>query len=42
MLGHGTYNKEPYHFQILKDNVALLTPELLDKINQVVVSEGMT
>ncbi len=40
MLGHGTFDKDPYHFQTLKDNVALLTPELLDKINQVVVSAG--
>ena len=40
MLGHGVFDREPYHFQTLKDNVALLTPELLDKINQVVVSGG--
>lgn len=40
MLGHGTFDREAYHFQTLKDNVALLTPELLDKINQVVVSAG--
>lgn len=40
MLGHGTFDKESYHFQTLKDNVALLTPELLDKINQVVVNAG--
>ena len=40
MLGHGTFDKEAYHFQTLKDNVALLTPELLDKINHVVVSAG--
>ena len=40
MLGHGTFDREPYHFQNLKDNVGLLTPELLDKINQVVVSTG--
>lgn len=40
MLGHGTFDKDSYHFQTLKDNVALLTPELLDKINQVVVSAG--
>ena len=26
MLGHGTFDREAYHFQTLKDNVALLTP----------------
>ena len=40
MLGHGTLDRESYHYQTLKDNVGLLTPELLDKINQVVVSAG--
>ena len=40
MLGHGAFNEESYHYQTLKDNVGLLTPELLDKINQVVVSAG--
>jgi len=29
-----------YKLQTLKDNVALLTPELLDKINTVVVEAG--
>jgi len=40
MLGHGAFDRESYHYQTLKDNVGLLTPELLDKINQVVVSAG--
>lgn len=40
MLGHGEFDRETYQFQTLKDNVALLTPELLDKINQVVVNGG--
>ena len=40
MLGHGTFDEEQYHFQTLKDNVSLLTPELLDKINGVIVSGG--
>ena len=40
MLGHGTFDKEHYAFQTLKDNVTLLTPELLDKINQIVVPAG--
>jgi hypothetical protein len=40
MLGHGVDDKEPYHYQTLKDNVSLLTPELLDQINQLVVGGG--
>ena len=40
MLGHGVRDKEPYHYQTLKDNVGLLTVELLDKINQLVVNAG--
>lgn len=40
MLGHGAFDKESYNFQTLHDNVCLLTPELLDKINQVVVDAG--
>jgi len=40
MLGHGAFNDEPYQLQTLKDNVRLLTPELLDKVNQVVVKAG--
>lgn len=37
MLGHGAFSDVRYHFQTLKDNVALLTPELLDQINQLIV-----
>jgi IS5 family transposase len=40
MLGHGAFNEETYHFQTLKDNVGLLTPELLAKINEIVVRAG--
>ena len=40
MLGHGAYDEERYEYQTLKDNVSLLTPELLDKINRVVVDGG--
>ena len=40
MLGHGLFDREPYHYQTLKDNISLFTPELLDKINQVVVTGG--
>ena len=40
MLGHGAFNEETYHFQTLKDNVSLFTPELLDQINEIVVHAG--
>ena len=40
MLGHGDFDKAPYHFQTLKDNVSLLTPELLDDINKLIVGTG--
>src|SRR5262245_16418460 len=40
ILGHGAFDDVRYHPQTLKDNVALLTPELLDEINQLVVSAG--
>ena len=40
ILGHGAFDDVRYHFQTLKDNVALLTPELLDEINQLIVQAG--
>lgn len=40
MLGHAVLNQEYYPLQTLKDNVSLLTPELLDQINQLVVKAG--
>ena len=40
MLGHGLFDPTSYHYQTLKDNVTLFTPELLDKINQIVVDAG--
>ena len=41
MLGHGIEDDgEKYHVQTLKDNVSLLTPEISDRINQVVVQAG--
>ena len=40
MLGHGAFDDVRYHFQTLKDNVTLLTPDLLDQINQLVVQAG--
>jgi len=41
MLGHGILDQDyNYALQTLKDNVSLFTPEVLDKINQVVVKYG--
>ena len=41
MLGHADFFDEmDYQLQTIKDNVALLTPELLDEINQIVVKAG--
>lgn len=41
MLGHGFFDiKTKYALQTLKDNVSLLTPEVLDTINKVVVKAG--
>ena len=40
MLGHGEFDKTYYNCQTIKDNVKLLTPEILDEINQIVVAAG--
>jgi hypothetical protein len=41
MLGHGMMDDDViYPLQTLKDNISLLTPEILDKINILVVKEG--
>lgn len=42
MLGHVEFEDDKYYYplQTLKDNVSLFTPEILDKINQVVVKAG--
>ncbi len=41
MLGHIAWDDEYlYPIQTIKDNVSLFTPEILDKINQVVVKAG--
>jgi hypothetical protein len=41
MLGHPNFrDKYRYNHQTLKDNVQLITPELLDKVNQIVVKAG--
>lgn len=41
MLGHSLYDDDKkYTYQTLVDNVSLLTPELLDKLNQLIVDGG--
>ena len=41
MLGHGTMDADyQYALQTLKDNISLFTPDILDKINQIVVHFG--
>lgn len=41
MLGHGAFDLEGnYSLQTIKDNVSLLTTELLNKINEVVIKAG--
>lgn len=41
MLGHGSMDQDKeYTVQTLRDNVCLLTPEILEQINQVVVKHG--
>ena len=41
MLGHGMMDNDiAYPLQTLKDNVRLMTPDILDKINTLVVQEG--
>ena len=40
MLGHAQFDEHRYHYQTLKDNVSLFTPQLLDKINQQIVDVG--
>ena len=41
MLGHSFYDdNHQYHLQTLKDNVKLLTPEILSEINLIVVNAG--
>ena len=40
MLGHSGEDETSYQLQTLKDNVSLLTPEILDRLNQVVVNAG--
>ena len=42
MLGHSEFEDEPYYYplQTIKDNVSLFTPEILNKINDLVVRAG--
>ena len=41
MLGHASFDDEyEYKLQRLKDNVPLLTPEILDEMNQLVINAG--
>ena len=41
MLGHGIVDADYiYAYQTIKDNISLFTPEILDRINQVVVKAG--
>jgi len=40
MLGHGEDNGDCYQLQTVKDNIGLLTPELLDEISQIAVKAG--
>ncbi len=40
MLGHGKDDEKCYPLNTLKDNVRLFTPEILDKVNEIVVKEG--
>jgi len=41
MLGHATFADDyEYKLQTLKDNISLFTPEILDRINELVVNAG--
>jgi len=40
MIGHGKYDNRRYPLQTIKDNVALFTSEIIDKINKVAVEFG--
>lgn len=42
MLGHGKWSEQAYSLQTLKDNVRLLTEEMLEEINTLVVDAGHT
>lgn len=43
MLGHSEWeDKTTYELQTIKDNISLFTPDILDRINQIVVKAGHT
>ena len=41
-LGHPAISDKLYHYQTLVDNVSLLNPELLGKVNHLIVESGHT
>jgi hypothetical protein len=40
MLGHGIFDEYCYSLQSVKDNFALLTPTVIDQLNQLIVQAG--
>jgi len=40
MVGHPEYDRSWYALQTLRDNIALFTPDILDRINQIIVKYG--
>lgn len=40
ILGHPEFDEYYYQLQTIEDNIKLFTPEILDKINQVVIEAG--
>ena len=40
MLGHGLFDEYCYSLQSIKDNFALLTPTVIDQLNQLIVQAG--
>jgi hypothetical protein len=40
MMGIGMYEETTFNLQTIKDNVRLLTPEMLEKINKIAVDSG--
>lgn len=40
MLGIGTFNEERFEFKTIQNNIRLFTPEILEKINEVIVKLG--
>ena len=40
MLGHSSFVPYEYGLQTVKDNVQMLTPEIVDRVNEIVVKAG--